>query len=196
MTKEMNLRNQFEVMSPQQDAFMLDMVYASDRNFTKQVIYQHPILLMHQEAAKRFRVAAKLANKMGFTLKVFDMYRPLEAQRKMFQLFPDDRYVSDPDKGFATHTRGVAVDLTMVDKTTKLALDMGSEFDDFTEKAHHTNFNFPPVVLRNRALLVGIMHITGFEKIDTEWWHYQLPDYDKYPKTSQQDLGVKIVDES
>jgi D-alanyl-D-alanine dipeptidase len=186
-------RYRLVLISPEIYPLVVELPYATKNNFMKQIIYQHPVLLLHVDASNKLKIAAKIASQIGLTLKVFDFFRPLEAQKKMFQIVSDDRYVSDPDHGVASHTRGIAVDLTLIDSQTGKELEMGTIFDDFTERAHPGNLSMSQTVLKNRALLAGIMHIAGFEKIDTEWWHYQLPNHDKYPKISQQDLGLLIT---
>ena len=70
----------------------------------------------------------------GEPRKVFDCYRPPAAQQRFWEILPDERYVSNPAKG-SRHTKGTAVDLTIVDKNGA-ELEMPSVFDDFTERAH------------------------------------------------------------
>ena len=60
-------------------------------------------------------------------------------------------------------------------------LDMGTGFDVMEEKSHPFYPDLPVQVQRNRLLLLGIMLASGFRAIDTEWWHYELPDADNYP---------------
>ena len=50
-------------------------------------------------------------------------------------MIKDERYVADPKKG-SGHNRGIAVDLTIIDRTTGTELDMGTGFDNFTDTAH------------------------------------------------------------
>jgi D-alanyl-D-alanine dipeptidase len=79
----------------------------------------------------------------------------------------------------------VAVDLTLVDEQGQ-NLDMGTAFDAMVEQSHHFHPSLTPVVHRNRFLLLGIMTQAGFQSLDEEWWHYQLPDARSYPICSME----------
>ena len=87
----------------------------------------------------------------------------------------DDRYAADPKKG-SGHNRGIAVDLTIINLKNKEELDMGTGFDNFSDTAHHGFTNLPEEVLQNRLLLKKVMAQHGFKALDTEWWHYSLPN--------------------
>ena len=105
-------------------------------------------------------------------MKIFDCYRPLTAQRKLWDIVPDATYVAHPGKG-SMHNRGAAVDLTLIDDTGK-ELDMGSDFDVFGRISRHDNFDLPSKVLENRAMLKTSLTSAGFKSIKSEWWHYSL----------------------
>ena len=91
----------------------------------------------------------------------------------LWDFLPDPRYIADPERG-SNHSRGAALDLTLVDAGGQ-ALDMGTGFDDMTLASAHFHAGLPQAVQRNRLLLLGIMHAAGFAHIPSEWWHYELP---------------------
>jgi len=115
---------------------------------------------------------------IGLSLKVFDGYRPLSVQKKMWKILPDDRYVANPKKG-SRHNRGMAVDLTLVDTKGNL-LPMPTEFDSFSKKAHQNFQELPDDVKLNRWILKTIMEKHGFKSISTEWWHYDYKGWKSY----------------
>ena len=86
-------------------------------------------------------------NEKDLSLKIWDAYRPYSVTEKMWELIKDERYVADPKKG-SGHNRGIAVDLTIIDRTTGKELDMGTGFDNFTDTAHQTFKNLPPEILK------------------------------------------------
>ena len=90
---------------------------------------------------------------------------------RMWNLIKDDRYVADPKKG-SGHNRGIAVDLTLINKASGAELDMGTGFDNFSDTAHQKFPNLPSVVLQNRQLLKTTMEKYGFTPLETEWWHF------------------------
>jgi D-alanyl-D-alanine dipeptidase len=113
-------------------------------------------------------------------LKIFDGYRPLSVQRKMWAVFPQPGYVADPKNG-SRHNRGAAVDVTLVRLTDGTELRMPTPYDDFTERAHRDYMQLEEEAIRNRQLLEQIMTRHGFVGLPTEWWHFDFSDWQKYP---------------
>jgi zinc D-Ala-D-Ala dipeptidase len=148
-----------------------DMRYATTNNFTKAKMYDCARCFLRPEAAKAVAKAHKVLKTKGYGgLKMFDCYRPRPYQQRLWDKVPDPHYVMPPWKG-SEHSRGLAVDLTIVDKNGK-ELDMGTEFDNFTVRAHTDNLNLPKEVLENRQILRGVLQAVGFKGIRTEWWHF------------------------
>lgn len=164
----------------------LDMRYASTNNFTGQVIYNKSLCLIHKDALVLFEKAIELAARHGYAFKVFDAFRPQAAQEALWRICPNDMYIMPPMKG-SVHTRGVAIDLTLLDKHG-VELDMGTPFDDFTEQSHHGAI-FSEVVERNRYFLLGTMTLAGFDFYRNEWWHYQMFNPREY-ELIQDDHGI------
>jgi zinc D-Ala-D-Ala dipeptidase len=161
----------------------LDIRYATANNFTKAQIYDCAKCLLRPEAAKAIAKAHAALKKQGYGgLKMFDCYRPRPYQQRLWDKVPDPNYVTPPAKG-SMHSRGAAVDLTIIDKNGK-ELDMGTEYDFFGPEAHFDYTNLSKTVLDNRKLLRSTLAKYGFEGIRTEWWHfsyrkkkYELSEY-------------------
>jgi D-alanyl-D-alanine dipeptidase len=136
-------------------------------------LYECGRCFLRHEPAKQLVKANKALVKNGFRFKMFDCYRPLPVQQRLWDKFQNASYVTPPSKG-SMHNRGLAVDLTIVDSTGQ-ELDMGTPFDFFGKQAHHTYTKFSDTVLANRSLLKSMMGIVGFNSIRTEWWHYSYP---------------------
>lgn len=115
---------------------------------------------------------------MGLGLKIWDGFRPMPAQWKFWELVPDERYVSDPRKG-GRHTRGTAVDLTLITGDGQ-ELPMPSPFDDFSEKAHRNYMGATSEEIANRELLQKVMEKHGFIGYASEWWHFDLEGWEEY----------------
>ncbi len=158
-----------------------DLKYASTDNFTKVRLYPKGLssTFMRKEAAEALaKVSIELAQN-GIRIKVWDAYRPFAVTQQFWDLIHDERYVANPSKG-SGHNRGIAIDLTLIDIKTGNELDMPTQFDDFSERAHHGYMKLSPEKIKNREFLREIMEKNGFIKFDTEWWHYSLPNVDKY----------------
>lgn len=152
-----------------------DLRYATTANFTGQKLYPNTrTSFLRLPAARALqKVQAQLAAK-GLGLVIFDAYRPYGVTVKMWNLIHDERYVANPEKG-SGHNRGIAVDLTIYELSSGKLLDMGTDFDHFSEKARHDATDFPSDVLNNRRLLKSMMEAAGFRPYMDEWWHYSLP---------------------
>lgn len=157
---------------------VLDLKYATKDNFTKTKIYSSAKCFLLEPVAEALKkVQADLKTK-GFQLKIWDCYRPLAAQKKMWKVVPDERYVANPSKG-GRHTRGTAVDCTLLTLGGK-EVTMPTEFDNFTEKAHSQYNKIPDEAKKNRDILQQTMVKYGFETIKTEWWHFDYKNWQDY----------------
>lgn len=169
----------------------LDLRYAGPDNLTGKPIYGQPVCLLHVDAAARLAAAVGLARGQGLRLAVFDAFRPIEAQWRLWEALPDPRYIADPRRG-STHSRGVAVDLTLADASGR-HLDLGTPFDDMTERSHHARLDIGAEAQRNRAILLGIMAAAGWTHYAYEWWHYQLPEAHRYPLLWDSAAGGRMM---
>lgn len=152
--------------------FIYDMRYATVDNFLKAKVYDCGECLLRFKTAKALIKANKKFIKKGYRIKIFDCYRPLDIQEKMWAIVPNPQYVADPKKG-SIHNRGGAVDITLVDSNGK-ELDMGTDFDHFGIEAAHSYENLSDSVKANRKLLRNGMSGFGFRIFESEWWHYNL----------------------
>ena len=151
---------------------VIDIKYATEDNFTKSKIYDCPRCFLRPEAALAIAKAQEKLKPRGYSLKMFDCYRPRPYQQRLWDKVPNPDYVTPPKKG-SMHSRGAAVDLTIVDKKGK-ELDMGTPYDFFGEKAHADCTDLPEKVLENRKLLKKTLESVGFRGIRTEWWHFSF----------------------
>lgn len=162
-------------------ALLYDLRYATENNFMHRRMYERgtTTTFMRLPAARALlQVQQELALK-GMGLKIFDAYRPYAVTVKFWELVKDERYVANPSKG-SGHNRGIAVDLTIIDKKTGKELDMGTGFDNFTDTAHHTFTNLSAMILQNRQLLKSLMEKYGFKPLESEWWHYFIPESTRF----------------
>lgn len=160
----------------------IDLRYATADNITGRPIYRRPRGLLHSTAAAALHRAAAIAAGVGLRLRVWDAFRPVEAQWALWRTLPDPRWVADPRRG-SHHNRGVAVDITLAGRT------MGTGFDEAVPQSAHGATDIPEEAQRNRLLLAGIMTSAGWELDAYEWWHYQLPNAFGYPVLSDSVLG-------
>ncbi len=184
--------------------------YYSTYNFVGDRIdgYEEPVALLTKEAARALKAVAGEVNAQGYRLKVFDAYRPACAVRSFVlwgiedldlrmkpYFYPDLEKQELFKKGYiakmSSHSRGSAVDLTLLDMRTGKELDMGSPFDLFSQLSHPDSPAVTEEQHENRMLLQNAMTRNGFQPIDCEWWHFSLknepyPDiYFEFPVSSE-----------
>ncbi|MBP3815394.1 MAG: M15 family metallopeptidase [Firmicutes bacterium] len=175
--------------------------YYSTYNFVGDRIdgYEEPCALLTKEAARALKAVANEVNVQGYRLKVFDAYRPAVAVRHFVLWGIEDQDIRMKPyfyptlekqelfaKGYiakeSSHSRGSAVDLTLLDMSTGKELDMGGPFDFFSELSHPDYKGITEEQYNNRMILRNVMLRNGFSPIDCEWWHFALAD-EPYPDT-------------
>lgn len=152
--------------------FIYKMKYATSDNFLKTKVYDCEACYLRYQTVIALLKAQEKFQKKGFRIVLYDCYRPLDIQKKMWQMMPNPSYVADPKKG-SIHNRGGAVDISLADLNGN-ELDMGTSFDYFGPEAAQDYDALPEEVLKNRKLLRNTMIRSGFRIFESEWWHYNL----------------------
>ncbi len=163
-------------------SLVLDIRYASDRNFLGFPVYPEARAFLQEEAALALRAVHRDLRSKGYGLLILDAYRPYSVTKLMWDRTPPEKraYVADPAQG-SRHNRGAAVDLTLLDLETGLPVKMPSLYDDFTERAHHDYQGGSELARQNRALLRSVMEKHGFQALSNEWWHYDYQGWERFP---------------
>jgi D-alanyl-D-alanine dipeptidase len=169
------------------------LAYATDGNLTGRPVYARALCYLHTDAVAALARAVALARGQGLRLRIFDAFRPTEAQWRLWHSRPDPEFLADPRRG-SPHSRGVAVDLTLIDRQGA-ALEMGTPFDEFSPRAHHDHPGLSAQVQRNRFMLLGLMSAAGWDFYMKEWWHYQLFNARGYPLWSDRALPQRMMDD-
>ncbi len=167
------------------------LAYATQENFTAAAVYQQAICYLHPAAAEKLQNAIKAARAMGYKIRIFDAFRPSEAQWILWNHTPDPDFLADPRRG-SPHSRGIAVDLTLLG-TDGMPLEMGTDFDAFTPLSHHGSAGVSKEAQRNRLILLGLMTQAGWDFYRNEWWHYQLFNPREYPLVSDAQLHQPML---
>ena len=164
-------------------AIRLDMRYATTNNFTGRVLYDEARAFLAAPAAQAVARASKAAQADGFGLTIYDAYRPWRITKKLWDatpVGPKKEYVANPKRG-SKHNRGCAVDLTLHNLQTGQLVEMPTEFDDFSEKAHRDFMGASATAIANRARLAGYLEAEGFVGLSNEWWHFDFTGWEQFP---------------
>ncbi len=149
----------------------LDIRYATENNFTKQVIYTSSDAYLRYGTVKKLAAVQNELNSLGYSLLIWDAYRPTEAQWKLWAVCPDPSYVSDPSKGYSGHSRGDTIDVTLISLDGE-EIEMPSGFDEFGNAADRDYSDVSTTAAENAKLLERVMEKHGFSGYRKEWWHF------------------------
>ena len=155
---------------------IVDMRYRDDANFTGSPLpgYGANRCWLRREVAEAAARAATVLASREWRLKVWDCWRPLSATKAMVawakRVGREDLlgvYIGER----SMHNAGVAVDLTLAD-ANGLQVDMGTPFDEFSERAHTANATGN--ILERRLVVKRAMEAAGFTAYSKEWWHFYI----------------------
>lgn len=124
-----------------------------------------------QEIVKKLMAVQEKLKTEGLYLKIWDAFRPPAAHFTLWEAYPDAAYVSDPNTGFSSHSKGNTVDVTLVN-AEGIEMIMPTDFDDFTTLADRDYSDFSNEAAKNAMLLENLMEENGFKLYQGEWWHY------------------------
>lgn len=161
----------------------LDMRYATTNNFTGRVLYSEARAFLTAAAAQALVRASAAAKADGFGLNIYDAYRPWRVTKQLWDATPTGpkkNFVANPKRG-SKHNRGCAVDLTLYDLKTSALVEMPTEFDDFSEKAHRDYSGASANATANRTRLQTYFELQGFIGLSNEWWHFDFAGWVNYP---------------
>lgn len=162
-------------LSSLSEQFEYDIRYATENNFTKEKLYDCESCMLRYKVALALLRASESFHADGYRIKLFDCYRPLSVQRRMWEILPNFVYVADPNTpGASMHNHGTAVDMTLVNLSDGSEVPMGTDFDHFGMEAWPTYILLPDSILQNRQYLKNRMDSLGFRNSRSEWWHFSL----------------------
>ena len=163
----------------------LDIRYHTANNFTdaSPTRIRRSWGLASRTASDRSRGGPKTLNEQGLGLLVYDAYRPLRGTLGMVAWAHRTDQVHLLDTGYIArrsgHNKGNTIDLTLIDLTTGIPLDMGTPWDTLSEASHTKNTTGE--ALKNRLLLKQVMGQYGWQNYWKEWWHYSYKTEEKLP---------------
>lgn len=157
---------------------IVDLRYATDNNFTGQTIYGFEEVWLRYGTVRKLMEVQEELKQSGMCLKIWDGFRPPSAQFELWEVCPNPVYVSNPNNGFSSHSRGNTVDITLTDSDgTELVMPTG--FDDFSKLADRDYSDCSHEAAANALILEEIMKAHGFKPYSGEWWHFT--DTESYP---------------
>ena len=196
-----NLEDGFVYLNDTDDSIIVDLKYYSSENFTGQFVegYLSNTAILTKESALALSNAQDDFNKLGYSLILYDAYRPQRSVDFFVQwsknpydtinkriYYPDIKKSELFELGYIAsksgHSRGSTVDVSLVEISTNKVLDMGTIFDYFGIESHTFFNDISEKQKSNRLILYEIMSNNGFKNYSKEWWHFTLKNepYQKY----------------
>lgn len=150
---------------------VVELKYATMDNFTGNRVYNFSDVYLRYGTVLKLMEVQKELRQQGILLKIWDGFRPTQAQYTLWYAKPDPVYVSNPENGYSSHSRGNTVDVTLVNAAGE-ELAMPSEYDAFTDLADRDYSDCAPDAAANAKLLEDLMQKHGFKGYDAEWFHF------------------------
>lgn len=180
---------------------LFEIRYFTASNFLGDKVdgYQKPLCLLSEPASSALAKVQEDLREQGYSLKIFDCYRPQRAvdhfvrwakdagdQKMKMQYYPNEDKAQLIPKGYIAersgHSRGSTLDLSLARLSDGSELDMGTPFDYFDALSNTADSRIAERQRANRLLLKAAMERRGFVNYDKEWWHYTLAD-EPFPDT-------------
>jgi len=196
-----NLEDGFVYLNEVDESIIVDLKYFSNENFTGKFVdgYLSNTAILTKESALALSDAQDDFNKLGYSLILFDAYRPQRAVDFFIQwsknpydtinkriYYPNIKKSELFELGYVAyksgHSRGSTVDVSLIEISTNKILDMGTIFDYFGIESHTFFDDISEKQKSNRLILYEIMSNNGFKNYSKEWWHFTLKNepYQKY----------------
>lgn len=169
----------------------IELAYATDKNFTGKRIYDFADAYLRYGTVKKLMLVSEELESHGLGLIIWDGFRPVAAQAKLWEFLPDPAFVSHPVTGQRAHCRGNAVDISLYDLATGKNVPVPTEFDDFTAYADRDYSDCSQQAAANARLLEQVMKKYGFTPYFAEWWHFV--DTVEYPVDEYFDPAMPVI---
>lgn len=159
-----------------------DLKYATtDNSFWWKIIYpdKESNLKLRFDTIKKLIKAQEILKKQWYELKIWDAYRPKEAQQILYDNYkwPAATKSSNVAKPWTSHHwTWKAVDLTLIDSNWN-EIEMPTKFDDFSGNAKRDKMSTSNSKRKNAMILRKAMEQAWFYTIASEWWHYQTDQW-------------------
>lgn len=171
----------------------VELKYATEDNFTGQIIYDFDEAYLRYGTVKKLAAIQEQLSKQGYSLKIWDAYRPQEAQFVLWEVVPDPTFVANPYTGHSSHSSGGTVDISLV-LSDGTEIEMPTGFDAFSALADRDYSDVSETPRQNALILENTMKAGGFTPYFNEWWHYT--DTDKYPYDDVDGIPLSGSDQS
>lgn len=155
-------------------------ILGTTENFTGMQLYYRPVPVLQLPCALKLAAAAERFAEDGYTIKIYDCYRPKSVQYIMYDIVGDSRYIANPYNSASNHNRAAAVDMTLIGPDG-VELSFPTPMHTFGKIVHRSSsYMWTDEQSANVDYMTDVMVNCGFKTITTEWWHFSDTDYPGY----------------
>ena len=154
------------------------IIFATPDNFTGNTQYARDIPILQSGTAEKLKSAQEIFARDGYTIKVYDAYRPSSVSGILSTIIADSRYIASA--GSSIHNRAAAVDITLIDADGN-ELEMPSPMHTFNSTSHRDSSAMSEEARKNMDYMASVMRQCGFTTVSTEWWHFSDTNSSRYP---------------
>ncbi|MBQ7300423.1 MAG: hypothetical protein IJW77_11360 [Clostridia bacterium] len=152
---------------------IVSMQLSTPETTIKEPFYDRNLCLVQYDLLPKMLEAIELLRRDGYTMVIYDAYRPTSVQQRWFDVVRQHKWVADPSRGMGgVHDRGTALDISIIDRNGKL-IEMPTPMHTFTEAASRLSTTMTDTARKNMNYLRDVMVSCGFDIINSEWWHFQ-----------------------
>lgn len=159
-----------------------ELLFNTENNVIGEPLYGRSVPLMQRDCAMKLQKAWDIFLADGYTIKVYDAYRPKSVQRRLFEVVKNKHWIANPDTTASNHNRGCAVDMALLDANGQL-LDFPTPMHTFANESARTSDTWTEEQRKNVDYMTGVMESCGFSCIESEWWHFSDLDKARYMTT-------------
>ncbi len=155
--------------------------------------YNRNLCLLQYDTLQKLIKAIDMFKASGYTVVIYDAYRPTSVQQRWFDVVRVHKWVADPSRGMGgVHDRGTAIDMSLIDKDGN-ELEMPTPMHTFTEASARTSEEMSDTARKNMDYMTRVMTSCGFTYITSEWWHFQCRDTKNYLPTDHPIDSIPLV---
>ncbi len=172
--------------------FFTRFYYDSTTNIMGENLYERfglsKEIIVHKNLAEKLYSLVPILEHFNYKLMLTDVFRPVEMQKYLYDNW-ESRTGKPPKSSLASmqsapHARGIAFDckLTYLNENP---IPLPSSSIKFNSEQRDPDFEFSntqeeQIMKSNRNLLRYMTLCAGISPINKEWFHFQLPESEKY----------------
>ncbi len=155
--------------------------------------YNSNLCMLQYDTLQKLIKAINLFKQDGYTVVIYDAYRPTSVQQRWFDVVRVHKWVADPSRGMGgIHDRGTAIDMSLIDAEGN-ELEMPTPMHTFTNDSARTSEIMTETARANMEYMTRIMVSCGFTYINSEWWHFQCVNTKNYLPTDHPIDEIPLV---